>query len=116
MNIMHVIAGLWSVYGTVVGKRWFRHDQPRLWRHHNMHVSTFLPVGTALLQVAYRDIKPANCMLTGPQWPPILKLAGETLAQCLIQQLFEAIWLCAVVRLCDNDAAWAWFSFMLQAC
>jgi serine/threonine protein kinase len=26
--------------------------------------------------VAYRDIKPGNCMLTGPGWPPVLKLAG----------------------------------------
>lgn len=28
-------------------------------------------------QIAYRDVKPANCMLTGPAWPPVLKLAGE---------------------------------------
>ncbi|KIZ02564.1 hypothetical protein MNEG_5396 [Monoraphidium neglectum] len=28
-------------------------------------------------KVAYRDIKPANCMLTGPAWPPVLKLAGD---------------------------------------
>jgi serine/threonine protein kinase len=33
------------------------------------------------LQVAYRDIKPANCMLTGPAWPPMLKLAGEGLGR-----------------------------------
>ncbi|GBF89249.1 hypothetical protein Rsub_02126 [Raphidocelis subcapitata] len=32
-------------------------------------------------KVAYRDIKPANCMLTGPGWPPVLKLADFGLSQ-----------------------------------
>ncbi|KAI8463878.1 MAG: kinase-like domain-containing protein [Monoraphidium minutum] len=31
--------------------------------------------------VAYRDVKPANCMLTGPAWPPVLKLADFGLSE-----------------------------------
>ena len=32
-------------------------------------------------KVAYRDVKPANCLLTGPAWPPVLKLADFGLSE-----------------------------------
>jgi serine/threonine-protein kinase SRK2 len=32
-------------------------------------------------KIAYRDVKPANCLLTSPGWPPLLKLADFGLSE-----------------------------------